>query len=89
MKREVRKNVLKSNLKDLLTMKRLSIREFSRMIDFRFETVRQLYNNEITRIPADLIERTCRELRITPGELFTITDEPKPSKETEKGMETK
>jgi DNA-binding Xre family transcriptional regulator len=64
--------MLKSNLKELLYARRLSIREFARMIDFRFETVRQLYNNEIYRIPIELIEKVCIELNCTPNDLFTI-----------------
>lgn len=67
--------VLKSNLKELLSARRLSIREFARRIDFRFESVRLLVNNEMTRIPAELIERTCIELDCTPNDLFTITEE--------------
>lgn len=66
--------VIKSNLKELLDAKRLTIREFSRMIDYRFESVRQLYNNDSKQVPLVLIERVCLELRITPGELFTVVD---------------
>lgn len=72
--------MLQSNLKDLLHNRRLTIREFSRMIDYRFETVRQLYNNEILRVPVELIERVCVELNCTPNDLFTIV---KDKEETE------
>lgn len=67
--------MLKSNLKEMLEARRMSIREFSRKIDFRFESVRQLCNNELTRLPVELIERVCKELNCTPNDLFTITKE--------------
>ncbi len=70
--------MLKSNLKELLYVRRMTIREFSRRVDFRFETVRQLYNNEILRIPTELIEKTCVELNCTPGELFSIVPDDSP-----------
>lgn len=69
--------MLQSNLKGLLEARRLTIREFARMIDYRFETVRQLYNNDLTRIPVELIERVCTELKCTPNDLFTIGKESK------------
>lgn len=65
--------MLQSNLKSILTLKGITIREFSRRIDYRFETVRQLANNELARLPVELIERTCIELNVTLNELFTIT----------------
>jgi DNA-binding Xre family transcriptional regulator len=64
--------MLQSNLKELLHSRRISIREFSRMIDYRFDAVRLLHNNELKRIPAELIEKTCIALNVTPGDLFTV-----------------
>lgn len=64
--------MLKSNLKTILAVKKMSIREFARRIDYRMPTVNQLYNNEIKRIPADLIERACKELHCTVGELLYV-----------------
>lgn len=70
-------NALQSNLKALLDRRRISIREFARMIDYRFETVRLLYNNELTRVPIELMERICTELNCTLNDLFTVVQEPK------------
>lgn len=67
--------MLQSNLKALLDARRMTIREFSRRINYRFETVRQLANNDLLRVPVELIERVCLELNITPNDLFTITAE--------------
>lgn len=66
--------MLQSNLKQMLDSRRLSIREFSKRIEYRPETVRLLYNNELVRIPAELIVRICKEFNCTPNDLFTITN---------------
>lgn len=69
--------MLQSNLKSLLKRNGYaSIREFANKIEYRFETVRQLCNNDLVRIPAELIERVCIELKCTPNDLFTIVTEP-------------
>ncbi|MGD7044154.1 helix-turn-helix domain-containing protein [Jeotgalibacillus proteolyticus] len=64
--------MIKSNLKQLLELRRMSIREFSRQADYRFETVRKFHNNDLTIIPIQLIEKSCLALKVTPSELFTI-----------------
>lgn len=70
--------MLKSNLKEMLKDRNMSIRAFARAIDYRFGTVRDLHNGTISRIPVELIERACVELKCAPGDLLTIApDEPK------------
>lgn len=64
--------VLESNLKEILAEKEMSIRELSRKVGFNFEAVRKLYNNELVRLPTDLILRVCLTLDVTLDELFTI-----------------
>jgi DNA-binding Xre family transcriptional regulator len=71
------KTVLHSNLDDILADRNISMREFARRIDYRFDSVRKLCYGELARIPVDLIERTLEELKIDISELFT----------TEKGEE--
>jgi len=66
---------LRSNLKPMLDVKGISIREFSRRIDYRLNTVRGVYSNTIRRIPVDFIERACEELHCTVGELLYVSDE--------------
>lgn len=63
------------HVKEMADARRMSIRELSRRVDYRFETVRNVYHNEydkILRIPRELIERLCREFNCSVGELMTI-----------------
>jgi hypothetical protein len=38
--------VVKSNLKDIIDKRGISVLRLSNDIDFRYETIRQIYNNE-------------------------------------------
>lgn len=64
--------MLKCNLKQILDARGISIRQLSIDIDYRFETVRLLVNNELERIPRELIYRICKHLNINISELFKI-----------------
>ncbi|GAA0373085.1 helix-turn-helix transcriptional regulator [Paenibacillus motobuensis] len=63
---------LRSNLKALADERNVTIREISRAIDYRFETVRLMYNDELERYPRDLLMRLCTYFNCGPGELFTV-----------------
>jgi DNA-binding Xre family transcriptional regulator len=62
--------MVKSNLKQLLDERELSIRQVARDIDHRPESVRQLYNDELERYPRDLLTKLCNYLKVTPGDLL-------------------
>lgn len=38
---------------------RKSVRQISKDIDYRFESVRQMYNNETKQFPKDLLTKLC------------------------------
>jgi putative transcriptional regulator len=63
---------INSNLKKILDEKGLSIRQVARDIDYRFDSVRQLYNNENKVYPRELLSKLCTYLNVTPGELLII-----------------
>lgn len=63
---------INSNLKQILDQRELTIRQVAREIDYRFESVRQLYNNENKNYPRELLTKLCEYLDITPGELLTL-----------------
>ncbi|MEL3971095.1 helix-turn-helix transcriptional regulator [Rossellomorea oryzaecorticis] len=67
--------MLKSNLKEILDSRRITIREFSRMADFRFESCRQMYHGTMTRYPGELIEKACKALNVMPNDLFAFVEE--------------
>jgi len=64
--------VIKSNLKELLEERKISIRQLAKDIDYRFESVRKLYNDEMERLPKDLIYRVCMYLEIEISDLLKI-----------------
>lgn len=68
--------MVKSNLKKILDERDLSIRQVARDINHRPESVRQMYNDELERYPRDLLTKLCTYLKVTPGELLVIEEEP-------------
>ncbi|MHA6530159.1 helix-turn-helix domain-containing protein [Paenibacillus sp. BAC0078] len=50
---------VKSNLKKLADDNGKSIRQVAKDIDYRFETVRQMYNDESKHFPRDLLDKLC------------------------------
>ncbi|NGQ95480.1 helix-turn-helix transcriptional regulator [Brevibacillus sp. SYP-B805] len=68
---------LRSNLKTLADARGVSIREIARDIDYRFESVRQLYNDEMERYPRDLLAKLCAYFGVTVAELLIAESENK------------
>lgn len=69
---------LTCNLKFLLDDRDISIRQFSKDIDYRFETCRTFYNNDaakIKQIPVEFVLKTCSYLEIPIEDLFKIVQE--------------
>lgn len=62
--------LVKSNLKKLLDERELSIRQVARDIEYRLESVRQLYHDELERYPRELLSKLCVYLNVTPGEII-------------------
>jgi DNA-binding Xre family transcriptional regulator len=67
--------VIKSNLKQILDERELSIRQVARDIEYRFDSVRQLYNNDNKAYPKELLTKLCTYLDVTPGELLILDKE--------------
>lgn len=62
--------MVRSNLKQILDERNLSIRQVARDIDYRFDSVRQLYNDENKTYSRELLSRLCNHLNVSPGELL-------------------
>jgi transcriptional regulator with XRE-family HTH domain len=62
---------LRSNLKALTEARGVSIREVARDIDYRFESVRQLYNDEMERYPRELLAKLCQYFKVSVAEILT------------------
>lgn len=50
---------VRSNLKELADNKGVGIRQIARDIDYRYETVRQMFNDESRQFPRDLLDKLC------------------------------
>jgi DNA-binding Xre family transcriptional regulator len=68
-------NIVRSNLKAILDERNISVRKLAIEIDYRYETVRQLYNNDTEHFPKALITKICNYLDITPGQLIILEKE--------------
>jgi putative transcriptional regulator len=67
--------IVKSNLKKILDERDLSIRQVARDIDYRFDSVRQMYNNENKTYPRELLTKLCFYLNVTPGDILILDKE--------------
>lgn len=65
---------VRSNLKQLADDKGVSIREVSREIDYRFESVRQMYNDEIKQYPRELLNKLCEYFNCSIKDLLVLDD---------------
>jgi DNA-binding Xre family transcriptional regulator len=67
--------VVNSKLKEILDSRELSIRKVAKDIDYRFESVRSLYNNETKNYPRELLTKLCIYLNVSPGDLLDLDEE--------------
>lgn len=65
-----------SNLKLILDERELSVLKVAKDINYRYESVRKLYNNDNEHFPKELISKLCHYLEVTPGELIVLKDNP-------------
>lgn len=66
--------MVRSTLKLLVDERGVSLRELARSIDYRFESVRQLYNDEMERYPRDLLSRLCAYFGCSVDRILTIEE---------------
>ncbi|MGF7045708.1 DNA-binding Xre family transcriptional regulator [Paenibacillus sp. DS2015] len=66
---------IRSNLRELTDDRGITIRELSRDIDYRFESVRIMYNDEMERYPRDLLSKLCVYFNVTAAELLTLSND--------------
>ncbi|GAB6669624.1 TPA: helix-turn-helix domain-containing protein [Bacillus cereus] len=69
--------MLRSNLKEVADERGISIRQLSREIDYAYEVVRRMYNDEMERYPRDLLGKLCSFLNVTPNDLLIIEQDAK------------
>lgn len=69
---------IKSNLKALVDERGLNPLQLSKRINYRYESVRVMYNDTAKHYPKDLLLLLCKELEVTPGELLVLENEEEP-----------
>ena len=66
---------VKSNLKTLADGRGKSIRQVAKEIDYRFESVRQMYNDESKQFPRDLLDRLCTYFSCSISDLLEYVED--------------
>lgn len=66
--------MIRSNLRQLADNRGVSIREIAREIDYRFDSIRVMYNDEMERYPRDLLSKLCAYFGCGIGDLLTTED---------------
>lgn len=61
---------IRMNLKPFLDEREISMREFGRIIDHHHDQVRKFCNEELKRIPVDLLDKICKELDVPLSEIL-------------------
>ncbi|WP_338753403.1 helix-turn-helix transcriptional regulator [Bacillus sp. FJAT-52991] len=64
----------KSNLKELLDERKITIRQFSDMTGLPFETLRRLYNDTTKQYQRNTIGVICKTLNVGIGDLLILVD---------------
>lgn len=69
--------MIKLNLPVLFAQKGIRVADADRLTDMGRTTLYRLYNNEVTRIDFASLERLCKLLDCTPGDIIIYEDEEK------------
>lgn len=67
--------MIKLNLPVLFAQKGIRVADADRLTDMGRTTLYRLYNNEVTRIDFASLERLCKLLDCTPGDIFIYEDD--------------
>ncbi|MCG7383385.1 helix-turn-helix transcriptional regulator [Paenibacillus sp. ACRRY] len=65
---------IRSNLRQIIDQRDIKIKELARAIDYRFESVRMMYHDEMERYPRELLTKICVYLNVNIDELLTLRE---------------
>ncbi|MGC5326997.1 helix-turn-helix domain-containing protein [Brevibacillus sp. SYSU BS000544] len=77
---------LRSNLKQLLDDREISVRRVARDIEYRLGSVQDLYNDTMERYPRELLSKLCAYLGCSVGDILVIENVQTKSEPTEAGL---
>jgi putative transcriptional regulator len=67
--------MIKSRLAEIAEEQGISIRELARDTDCHYETMRKLFNDSMERYPRDMLDKLCKRLGVTPGDLIVYVND--------------
>ena len=73
--------MIKLNLPVLFAQKGIRVADADRLTDMGRTTLYRLYNNEVTRIDFASLERLCKLLDCTPGDIILYEEDERPENE--------
>lgn len=65
---------IRSNLRQIIDQREIPIKKLARDIDYRFESVRMMYHDEMERYPRELLTKLCVYLNVEINELLTLRE---------------
>lgn len=65
---------IRSNLRQIIDQREIPIKKLARAIDYRFESVRLMYHDEMERYPRELLSKLCDHLNVGIDELLTLRE---------------
>ncbi|MDQ0168748.1 helix-turn-helix domain-containing protein [Paenibacillus tundrae] len=65
---------IRSNLRSIIDQREIPIKKLARDIDYRFESVRMMYHDEMERYPRELLTKLCVYLNVGINELLTLRE---------------
>ncbi|EFM10185.1 transcriptional regulator, XRE family [Paenibacillus curdlanolyticus YK9] len=66
--------MIKSNLKQLIDGRGLSVRQVAKDIEYRLGSVQDLYNDTTERFPRELLDKLCRYFECSIADLLTYEE---------------
>lgn len=65
--------MITNKLSEIAGRKRIKMSEMSRMTGIGYSTIQRLYNNQVSRIEFDVLNKLCNYLECSPNDIFEFT----------------
>ncbi len=65
--------MITNKLSEIAGRKRIKMSEIARMTDIGYSTIQRLYNNQVSRIEFDVLNKLCNYLECTPNDILEFT----------------
>lgn len=65
--------MITNKLSEIAGRKRIKMSEIARMTDIGYSTIQRLYNNQVSRIEFDVLNKLCNYLECSPNDILEFT----------------